>query len=119
MGATNPINLIETGLRAMSFRGKVIANNLVNFDTPSFRRNDVSFTKVMAEAVASGQVVDLDKVPPEIYKPMTTQVDDRGNDVDMDFEVGELIKNSARYRTSMRLLTKLYNQMGAAMSDRS
>jgi len=119
MGATNPINLIETSLRAADFRGKVIANNLVNFDTPGFKRNDVSFAKVMAEAVASGQVVDLDKVKPELFKPMITQVDDRGNDVDLDFEVGELIKTSGRYRAGMRLLTKLYSQMSAAVSDRS
>ena len=49
---------------------------------------------------------------------MNTTVDSRGNDVDLDVEVGEMIKNGARYKMYVRLLNKMYKQMEMAIGGR-
>ncbi len=115
----NSINLLETSLRALQYRGKVIANNMVNFDTPGYRRKDVKFDKVFAEALKTGDVVDIAKSKPEIFEPRLGEPDARGNDVDLEREVGEKMKNSGMYKTNLRLMAKLYSQMNMAISDRS
>lgn len=102
-----------------AYRSKVLTNNLVNFDTPGFRRKDVNFDEVLSDAVESGKVVNLEDVKPTIFEPHKTMVDARGNDVDLDKEIGEQLKNSARYRTAMRVMTKLYKQMEQAIDNRS
>lgn len=109
------ISYLETGLKASGVRGKTIANNLANIDTPGYRRLAVKFEKQLAEALQSGGKVDLDRIEAEVFRPMNTPVEGNGNDVSIDMEVGEMVKNSARYKTYMRVMTKMYRQMETAM----
>ena len=109
------IDILETGLRASSLRGKVVAGNLANVDTPGFRRRAVAFEKRLAEALSSARPGDLSGLEPEIVEPGDTLVQANGNDVSIDMEVGEMVKNSARYKTYMRVMAKVYQQMEAAM----
>lgn len=115
----NTINLLETSLRAIKFRGKVIANNMVNFDTPGYRRKDVKFDNVIAEAMKTGKVVDVNAAKLDIFETRTGEVDARGNDVNLEREIGEQVKNSGMYKTNLRLMAKLYSQFSMAISDRS
>ena len=96
-------------------RGRVIAQNLANVETPGFRRGAVHFEQRLAEALASGRREDLDELKAEVIRPMNTPVESNGNDVNVDAEVGELVKNGVRYKTYMRVLTRLYGQMDRAM----
>ena len=105
---------LEAGLRAATLRGRVIAGNLANIDTPGYRRGAVAFEQRLAEALASGGA-DLDEIEPEVFRPLDTAVEANGNDVGLDREVGEMVKNSARYKAYMRVMTKLYRQMETAM----
>ena len=50
-----------------------------------------------------------------IVPTMNTPVDARGNDVSLDVEVGELVKNAAMTKTYLRLLNKVYRQMELAI----
>lgn len=111
----NIINCLQIGLRTSSLRGRVIANNLANIDTPGFRRSAVAFEARLAEALSSGAPLDADDLQAEIFKPMNTPVEANGNDVSIDMEVGEMVKNSARYKTYMRVMAKMYRQMEQAM----
>jgi len=109
------VQVLEAGLRASALRGKVIASNLANLDTPGYRRKTVSFEAAFAEALASGRADRIARTAAEIFRPMDTPVDPDGNDVSLDVEVGEMVKNSARYKTCMRALTKVYRQMELAI----
>jgi flagellar basal-body rod protein FlgB len=107
--------LLESGLKLSTVKQKVIANNLANLETPGYRRSAVSFESKLSEALQDGSR-DLNDVQAAIIKPMNTEVSDEGNDVNLDLELGGLIKNTSQYKLYMRMLAKTYQQMTMAMS---
>lgn len=116
MSKTNSIlELIETGIKAENLRQKAIANNIANLETPGYRRIDVEFEKLLAKCLDSAGVTDLSEVEPQIYRPKQTPVKSNGNDVDLEAEVGEMIKNTLRHKAYIRLLSKKYRQIELAM----
>lgn len=112
---SNIIDFLDAGIRAESLRQKAIANNIANLETPGYRRIDVKFEELLAKALNSPGAVDLSKVEPQTHQPENTPVNSNGNDVSLESEVGQMIKNSLRYKAYIRLLNKKYNQMQLAM----
>ena len=110
------IELIDTGIKAESLRQKAIANNVANLATPGYRRLDVKFEEVLAKSLDSSGTVDLSEIEPEVYQPKKTPLKSNGNDVSLENEVGEMIKNSLRHKTFIRLLSKRYKQMEMAIN---
>jgi flagellar basal-body rod protein FlgB len=113
----NVVALLEAGLRAEHLRQKTIASNVANLQTPGYRRLDVQFEELLAEAVEAGSV-DPDELKMEIYETRNTGVKDNGNDVHLEGEIGEMVKNTLRYKTFIRLLSKKYQQMERAIDTR-
>jgi len=111
----NVIAYLEAGLRVSGLRGRVIADNIANLETPGFRRRAVRFEKLLAEALDGASDVELGELKARVFQPRTTPVNARGNDVSLDVEVGQMIQNGARYKTYLRVLTRLYRQMEMAM----
>ncbi|MBE3070374.1 MAG: flagellar basal body rod protein FlgB [Acidobacteria bacterium] len=107
---------LETGLQAASLRQSVIAHNIANVGTPGFRRSTVPFERVFAEAMAGGKPVDREMLLGQIVQPHATDVNEFGSDVEIEGEIGDLIKNSMRYKAYARLLSRMYRQMELAMS---
>ena len=117
MSKTNSIiAIIEAGIKAEGLRQKAIANNVANLETPGYRRIDVKFEELLAKSLDSSGSVDLSKLEPQIYRPRQTPVKSNGNDVSLENEVGEMIKNSLRYTTFIRLLNKKYRAIELAMN---
>ena len=112
------IEYLEAGLRATGLRGKVISNNIANLHTPNFRRSEVRFEKLLAKAMAGDREADPRGVVAEIVQAGSTPVDDAGNDVDLDAEIGELVKNGMQSKVYLRTLAKLYSQVELAIHDR-
>jgi flagellar basal-body rod protein FlgB len=115
------VNFLESGLNASLLRQRVVANNIANLNTPGFRRNTVNFEKILNEAIESPGGIDkqeLADLKGELLKPMDTPVRRNGNDVNLDLEVGELLKASSRHKAYLRILNKMYRQMEMAMQDR-
>ena len=106
---------LEAALRGASRRQATIANNIANLNSPNYRRIAVEFEKHLAEAIADGRPIKLDEIPMDILQPMNTPVDLQGNDVNLEMEVGEMIKNNAMYKTYMRLLAGVYRKMESAI----
>jgi flagellar basal-body rod protein FlgB len=111
------VSRLESGLKGTTLRQALIANNLANLDTPGYRRTDTRFERALAEAIESRKPVDLDDADAGILVPAETPVAPNGNDVDLDMEVGEMIKNSTMHKTYIRLLARTYHQMDLAMRD--
>ena len=109
------MDLLETGMRAESMRQQAIAGNLANMNTPGYRRIDLNFEEVLADAIDKQKNLDPKKLDLEYVEPHTTPMNERGNDVSLDTEVGEMLKNSLRHRTYMLLLKKKYEQMDLAL----
>lgn len=106
---------LEAALRGTSLRQTTIANNIANLNTPNYRRIVIKFEKNLAEAIANGRQINLDELPMDILQPKNTQVNGQGNDVNLEMEVGEMIKNNMMHKTYMRLLAKVYRQMESAI----
>ncbi len=112
----NVVSLLEAGIQAASMRQSAIANNIANLETPNYRRFDVKFEDVLANAIDGPG--DAASVEPELTRPRETPVDSKGNDVNMEMEIGNLIKNAGRYKAYIRLLNKTYRQMEMAMGQK-
>ena len=109
------MNYLEAGMKAEGARQKAIANNIANMNTPGFRRSDIHFEEVLAKAITSNEKLTGSDLQIEFYQPKTTPVKGNGNDVALDMEVGELVKNSLRHKTFMLLLRKKYRQIESAI----
>jgi flagellar basal-body rod protein FlgB len=109
------VDLLEAGLRAETLRQKAIASNVANLETPGYRRIDVKFEKLLAKALDSGDI-DPQELEMEIYQPERTPVKANGNDVNMEAEVGEMVKNTLRHKAYIRLLQKKYSQIDEAIN---
>ena len=119
MSNTNTIvDLINAGIQAENLRQKAIASNFANFETPGYRRVDVEFKELLAECSGSSAGRDLSRLEPKFYEPKVTPVKADGNDVKIDYEVGQLVKNSLRHKAYVRLLNKKYSQIELAIGTR-
>lgn len=111
----NIFDVIEAGIRAEKLRQNTISNNVSNLQTPGYRRFDIKFEELLAKAMDSSGSVDLSDVDAEIYRPQNTTVKSNGNDVSLEVEVGEMVKNGLRHKAYIRLLQKKYQQIELAM----
>ena len=107
---------LEAGIKAEGLRQKAIANNVANLETAGYRRVDVKFEELLANSLDQSGAADFSEVEPEIYQPKQTPIKSNGNDVSLEAEVGAMIKNSLRYKTYVRLLSKKYSQIGLAIN---
>jgi len=107
------MNYLEAGIKAEGTRQTAIASNIANMKTPGYRRLDVKFEDVLTDAIESGD--DASSLKATLYSPKTTPVNGAGNDVAMDMEVGEMVKNSLMHKTYMLLLRKKYRQIESAI----
>jgi len=112
----NIIDFIEAGLRTEVLRQKAIAGNIANLETPGYRRLDVKFEELLADALGPDGKADLSDIKARLFRPEQTPLKSNGNDVNIEAEVGEMIKNSLRYSAYIKLLNKKYGQMVQAMS---
>lgn len=112
----NFVSLLEAGIKAEELRQKTIASNIANMETPGYRRLDVRFEDLLAKAMQSGTSTDVSSVEPEVFAPKTTFLKPNGNDVSMEMEIGEMLKNSARQMAFVRLLRKKFAQMEEAVN---
>jgi flagellar basal-body rod protein FlgB len=112
------VELIEAGLRAEALRQKAVANNVANLQTPGYRRLDVRFEELLSKAIASGEEIDLDELGAELYQPKNTAVKPDGNDVNLEGEIGEMVKNTLRQKAFVRILNKKFQQIDQAVNIR-
>jgi flagellar basal-body rod protein FlgB len=111
----NIIDVLEAGIKAENLRQKTIANNIANLETPGYRRLDVKFKQLLAKSIDSSGAIDLDDIEPQIFQPEKTPVKSNGNDVHLESEVGEMVKNTLRHKALIRLLSRKYKQIELAI----
>jgi flagellar basal-body rod protein FlgB len=109
------IKLLESAMRAEGLRQQAIASNVANMHTHGYRRVDVNFEQVLNEALKRNEMLDPEKLEAEFLQPQNAPVNEFGNDVNLDNEVGEMVKNGLKHRAYMMLLKKKYQQMDEAM----
>ncbi len=114
----NIMDVIEAGIKAETLRQKAIASNVANLQTPGYRTVDVQFEELLGKAMKSSDSLELEDIQSELYEPRTTKVQSNGNDVNLEVEVGKMVKNTLRQKTYIRLLQTKYRQMQMAIDVR-
>lgn len=109
-------NILEKALDAASLRHRLLADNLANVDTPNFKRRDISFQEILKKAMQNSLQLTLvtthkrhlnnleDNLKFKIIQEGNTVFRNDGNNVDIDAETVEMIKNSLFYNTCAQLL---------------
>ncbi len=134
--AADPFDAISFQARALelqSQRGRVLASNIANADTPNYKARDFDFQQALAEAVQgaatpgrlpvartspghlAGAGAPAEGTPALLYRaPLQSAVD--GNSVDLDVERANFAENSVRYEATLRFLNGQFKQMSTAIN---
>jgi flagellar basal-body rod protein FlgB len=96
--------LLSRLLDAASLRHRVIAQNVANVNTPGYHQLDVEFENAFARAMSGGDPKALLRVQPAVVENTTGPERADGNNVDIDFEMARLNKNTLLYRTFAQII---------------
>lgn len=119
--AYNYINVLNKAANASWKKNEIIDNNLANSDTPNYKRKDLDFESLLADALSEGHTDNLDKkvaglqlssLNPKVYteySELSYRYD--GNNVDVDTESAYLANNQIRYYTLLNSMTQEFNRL--------
>ncbi len=100
-------------------RHQVLANNLANVNTPTYKRCDVEFHKQLASAIESGGVDRIQQTAAEIVEDDVTLPRPDGNNVSLEREMGEISMNAMLFDFSSKVLNRKFSSLQKAMSGPS
>ena len=119
----NYIDVISSAADASSLRNKTIANNIANIDTPHYKRQDVSFSANLQQALKNSKFETLDqkvdslnikKLRGVVYTDndaFAYRLD--GNNVDVDTENVYMAQNQLMYQGLTKSLTAEFSHFQA------
>ncbi len=112
------VDIFEKALDASWLRNEIISGNIANADTPMYKRKDVEFEKILADAVNSKNKKKLENVKPRIVVKndnLQTRIDE--NNVDIDVEMVEMVKNSIRYNTLISQVSHEFKRINIVLNN--
>ena len=116
-GTNNIVDLLQAGIKAEGIRQKVISSNIANMETPGYQRLAIRFEEMLTDALESpSSSVNVREIEPELYEPHNTTVKSNGNDVSLELEIGQMVKNSLHHTAYVRLLRQKFNQIEQAVN---
>ncbi|MGR3310859.1 MAG: flagellar basal body rod protein FlgB [Candidatus Brocadiales bacterium] len=111
-------DLLEKLIDAGAIRHRTIANNIANVNTPGYKRLDVKFEDELKAALSGNGIVDISSVRPKIVIAKSTEktaLRNDGNNVNIEVEVSELIKNTMSYNIYVQLMSKKFAALKLAI----
>jgi flagellar basal-body rod protein FlgB len=116
-GTNSIIDLLQAGIKGEGLRQQTISSNIANMETPGYHRIAIRFEEMLSDAMESpSSSANVRDIEPELYVPLNTTVKSNGNDVNLDVEIGEMIKNSLRHTAYVRLLRQKFSQIQEAIN---
>lgn len=126
--AYNYINVLNKAAGASWTRNEIIANNIANATTPDYKRKDVNFESLLADALSETSLhtknmdkkvasLNLSSLKPNIYTEysnLSYRYD--GNNVDMDTEQAYLADNQIRYYTLLDSMNHEFNRLKSVLA---
>lgn len=127
--AYNYINVLNKAAGASWTKNEIIANNIANVDTPDYKRKDLDFESLLADALsdASLKTANMDKkvaglslssLTPKVYTEYSTlsyRYD--GNNVDIDTEQAYLADNQIKYYALLDSMTQEFNRLKTVLNQ--
>lgn len=99
-------------LKLRSQRQELLAANIANADTPSYKAVDFDFGKALQAAAANRTGA---APAPEILYRQPAQASLDGNSVEMDAERAQFADNTVRYEAALKVLNAQLKTMLAAL----
>jgi flagellar basal-body rod protein FlgB len=120
-------NALGVHAKALSFRAsraEVIANNLINADTPGYKARDIQFSESFQNAQNSVRVHkthdrhigvnDANSGNQKLYRmPLLPSLD--GNTVNAEMEESNYMRNALEFQTSFTFLNSKFKGLSAAI----
>ena len=120
--------LLEQMLRFTAARHRLIAENVVNVDTPDYRQKDLSPEKFHAllrsrvdqrrEAGRGAEAPSFDDVVAEVETPTRGILFHDGNNRSMEQLMADQAKNAMMHNLAVELLRKQFQSMETALKER-
>lgn len=112
----NSIQLLSRLMDASSLRGRVIAGNIANQNTPGFKRRLVQFEDQLKEAMGQSERL-ASAVKPVVVTDEDTPANPDGNNVNMELEANAQRENRLAYETYATILQTNFGMINAAISE--
>lgn len=127
------LGIHETALAVRTKRAEVLANNLVNTDTPNFKARDIDFQSVlknqMTNSVSKPQMLATNSrhiapspamsFSPELMYRVPLQPSLDGNTVEEQVELGKFAKNTMDTAASFHFLNSKFSGLKTAIKGTS
>ncbi len=119
------VNVLGKAADASWIRNDLIANNIANYDTPGYKRQDIDFEDALKKAIQSvdgssmdARVSNLRKGSLDVsaytdYGDYSYRLDQ--NNVDIDTEQVQLAENQIRYQALMDGINNEFSNLKSAM----
>ena len=101
---SNELSMLGRLMDASALRTRVIAHNLANVNTPNFTRSKVVFEEALGEAMRRGVRSSAEKIRPKVEIDTGGEVKADGNNVHMEVEMAEMVKNAILYNIVNRIV---------------
>jgi flagellar basal-body rod protein FlgB len=128
IGFAQALGIHEQAMNLRSDRAALLANNLVNVDTPNFKARDLDFRSVlqnsMQNTTASGGLeltnsrhmrLDNDGEGEGLMYRIPLQPSLDGNTVDEQLELAEFTKNGIDFQASLTFLSSKFSGLSKAI----
>ncbi|EFM13051.1 flagellar basal-body rod protein FlgB [Paenibacillus curdlanolyticus YK9] len=125
---------LETAIQSAETRQKVISDNIANVDTPNFKRSEVLFEDLLADAMGTNEkkiagirtnarhipIGQSSSIPtPEVVLDENNSINNNGNNVDIDREMTLLAKNQLAYNFYIQQVNHDAKMMTTAIEGRA
>jgi len=126
------INALSMGLTVAGKKNEVIARNIANVDTPNYKAQDMDFDTVMKDFTGQGKKLPLTQTDDQhlpqydlpfepsdyIYRQNNPSLRNDGNDVNLDYEMSSMAKNSVMYQALTTFTTHEFTKLKTAIQSR-
>lgn len=126
------INDLSFALKVNSIKNNILANNIANVDTPNYKAKKLEFSEVMREYFSGGSKLPLkttnkrhlkgtiDIADPNSFVRLQNNPSLRndGNDVNLDYEMSEMAKNSIQYSMFSQIIGGKFTGLKSAIQGR-
>ncbi len=122
--------VLEALVRFAAARHKAIANNIANVETPGYRAIDApeaDFKRALARAIEDQRRSRIGIFDPKAAGGLEVRfeaaheagvVKANGNNVDLEIEMGRMVKNGMLHNLSAALLAHQFGQLREAIGER-
>lgn len=123
------LDILQRTMDVSLLRREVISNNIANAETPNFKRTDVAFEASLARAlrtenstpfkmklthekhIPNDRKVSYKTIKPRRILDFQSQTDNNGNNVDIEKEMMDVVKNQMRYQLMTQSVSKQFQKI--------